>query len=105
MTNCSLCDIEVNICDEELIDEVTIEDTESLLYSQDTMKQKIVYVCGYLAHKFKQSDTDMSEKISCEFLDSLNRGKLHVPTLNTVFFVHCGYTLYEKLDDAKKALL
>ena len=31
-------------CDEELIYEVTIEDRESLLYSQNTVKQKIVYL-------------------------------------------------------------
>ena len=99
-SKCSLCHLEVIFSD--LIYDITIEDTEAVVYSQDIFKQKIVYISGYIAHKYSQSDENTSEITTCEFLDELNRGKLHIPTLNTVYFVHCGYILYEKIDESRR---
>ena len=99
---CDLCDTLVEWTDEELLDELTIDDTAELLESNDTLKQKIVYISGYLARKYGQPDSDDSETVSCDFLEELNRGGLHTLTLYTVYFVHSAMRLYEKLDNSKK---
>ena len=36
------------------------------------------------------------------FLEELSRGRLHIPTLNTVYFVHNAVHLYENLTDSWK---
>ena len=46
-----------------------------------------------------------SEDVTCDFLNELNRGRLHVPTLNTGYFVHSSMHLYEKLDEYFRNLL
>ena len=87
----------------ELIDEITLQDTQELLRSDDTLKHKVVYLAGYLVYKYGDS-TSMEEiigdedgnEVSSEFLDNLNRGGLSVPTMSTVFFVHNAYNLYDK---------
>ena len=53
------------------------------------MKHKVIYIESYIAKNHPQVDND-EESISSTFLDELNRGGLTVPTLSTVFFVHCG---------------
>ena len=75
---------------------------EDLLNSSDTMKEKVVYIAGFLTTKFKQHDGDPSEEESCRFLEELNRGSLRVSTLNnTVFFVHSAQYTYEHLDESR----
>ena len=86
----------------EVIDETSIKDTEDLLNSSDTMKEKVVYIVGFLTHKFKQHDGDPSEEENCRFLEELNRGSLRVPTLNTVLFIHNAQYTYEHLDESRK---
>jgi hypothetical protein len=51
-------------------------------------------------HKFKI--VDESDEFSTEFLDSLNRGGLSVPTLNVVFFVYSALEIHGRLSKAKK---
>ena len=87
----------------ELIDEITPQDTQELLRSDDTLKHKVVYLAGYLVYKYGDS-TSMEEiigdeddnEVSSEFLDNLNRGGLSVPTMSTVFFVHNAYNLHDQ---------
>lgn len=85
----------------ELIDEITPQDTQELLRSDAALKHKVVYLAGYLVHKYGGSssmedimDGDDGNEVSSEFLDNLNRGGLSVPTMSTVFFVHNGYNLH-----------
>ena len=79
-----------------------VKDTESLLHFNGSYKQPLVYHAGYISHKGEQPDVDMSEDVTCEFWDELNRGRLRVPTHNTVFFVHCAQYIYNKLEEFKK---
>ena len=86
----------------ELIDEITPQDTQELLRSDDALKHKVVYLAGYLVHKYGNStsmedimDDEDGNKVSSEFLDHLNRGGLSVPTISTVFFVHNAYNLHD----------
>jgi hypothetical protein len=59
-----------------------------------------VYVAGFLSHKHNIQDP--SAAFSTEFLDSLNRGGLTVPTLNVVFFVHLVVIIHELLPKSEK---
>ena len=67
-----------------MLHEITIEDTQTLVNSNETLKQKIIYIASFLVHK--NGDTTQ-EKEETEFLRELNRVGLSLPTLNTVFFV------------------
>ena len=86
----------------EVLYELSLSDTEELLKSSDTLKHKIIYIAGYLVHKFgdntyrevEEGDCDL---LSSEFLDELNRGSLSLPTLSTVYFVHTAHRLHENL--------
>ena len=102
VADCALCDSVADSSDLELIDETSVKDSEALLESKDTLKQKVVYIGGFLSHKFTQPDIDMSEDVTCDFLEELSRGRLHIPTLNTVYFVHNAVHLYENLTDSRK---
>ena len=86
----------------EIIDETSVKDTEALLQSSDILEQKVVYIGGFLSHKFNQPDVDMSEDVTCEFLEELRPGRLHIPILKTVYFVHNAIHLYEHLNDSRK---
>ena len=85
-----------------LIDQITLKDTESVLESDVTYMQKLVFLAGFIVHKFEQVEVDTSEEISCDFIDELSHGRLRIPTLNTVFFVYSAQHVYDKLDERKK---
>ena len=61
--DCVLYDSVGDVCDLEIIDEISVKDTEILIESNNTVKQKVVYLGGFLAHKFNQPDVDISEKV------------------------------------------
>ena len=56
VADCALCGSVADSSDLELIDETSVKDTEALLESNDTLKQKVVYIGGFLSHKFTQPD-------------------------------------------------
>ena len=85
----AFCNAVVDEEDLEMLHEITIEDTQTLVNSNETLKQKIISIAGFLVHKHGEPDTTQ-EKGETEFLSELNRGGLSLPTLNTVFFVHCS---------------
>ena len=63
----------------------------------------MVYIGGFISHKFTQPDIDISEDVTCDSLEELCSGRLHIPTLNTVYyFVHNAVHLYENLTDSRK---
>ena len=85
----------------DLIDEITPQDTQELLGSDDPLKHKVVYLAGHLVHKYGTSssmeeiiDDDDRNEVSSEFLDNLNRNGLSVPNMSAVFFVHNAYNLH-----------
>ena len=97
---CSSCTAPVEGQDLELLNEITIQETQDLIYSDHTLKEKVIYIAGFLVHKHKIDDP--SESFSAEFLDSLSRGGLSVPTLNVAFFVHSAMEVHGKLPKIKK---
>ena len=96
---CAAFSIEEN---SEVLDKLSMSDTEELLKSSEALKHKIEYIAGYIVYKFgdntymevEEGDCD---PISSDFLDNLNRGDLSLPTLSTVYFVHTAYHLHENL--------
>ena len=88
--------------DLELLNEISIEDTQQLLNSGDTLKHKVVYIAGFLVHKYDQPEVNPEDETSSEFLDELDRGGLTRPTLNTVFFVHCSVIVHQKIPEPRR---
>ena len=101
--NCSVCDLDIQETDIQLLHELSVEDTQNLLNSNDPLKHKVVYIGGFLVHKHGQPDVDEGE-VSSEFLNELNRGGLSIPTLNTVFFVHCATSAHENIPEIRLKL-
>ena len=80
--------------------DITIADTEDLVQSNDSIKHKIIFLAGYLEHKFQGKSVETEDiddhRINSDFLTNLNRGGLTVPLLPTVHFVHSAYKLFDK---------
>ena len=96
-SSCEVCLKNINEDDVEFLNDISLADTENLLESKDALKHKIVYIAGHLAHKFTEPEADPENEISSEFLDELNRGGLTLPTLSSVYFVHCAFKLTDQL--------
>ena len=78
-----------------------MNDTQLLMESPEILKQKCIFIGGFLTHKYIESNAD-DEEISSEFISELNHGGLHLPTLDTVYFVHCAMNLHNKLKKPKQ---
>ena len=101
--DCPVCPQEVFPEDIDLVQDLDIHETQSLLGTSDILKQKVVFLGGFLTHKYiEQNVEEEEEEISAEFISELNRGGLHLPTLNTVYFVHCAINLHNKLELPRK---
>ena len=99
--NCPVCSQEILSEDIDLVHELDIHETQSLMETSDILKQKVVYLGGFLNHKYIEVNAE-EEEISSEFISELNCGGLHLPTLNTVYFVYCAINLHNKLDLPRK---
>ena len=74
--------------DLELVSNLAITDTLTLLKSTDILKEKVVFIAGYLSHKhFQEGEIEDEELVTSDFLKELSSG-LRVPTLNMVFLDH-----------------
>ena len=107
-TSCPLCNCVPHANDLEAISGYTLTRTQSLLDSTDSLKQKVVYIAGFLSHKhFQQNkdavDVNEDELVTSEFLEELSRGGLRVPTLNMVHLVYSAFHLYEYLDSSRRS--
>ena len=98
--NCLICEANIEDDDVNLIDGLYITSTQTLLESDDTLKHKVVYIAGFLARRYEQAETD--EVLPTGFLDELNRGGLSMPTLGTVYFIHCAVTLQEMIPEPRQ---
>ena len=96
---CTSCTVPVDGDDLlELLHETTLMDTQDMLSTDDSYKDKIVYIAGHLVHKFGNLLPESNEEeIPSQFLTELNRGGLSVPTFSTVFFVHVAHQAHAKL--------
>ena len=89
-----------NICFDDYYFDITIADTEDLVQSNDSIKHKIIFLAGYLEHKFRGENVETEEidyhYINSDFVTNLNRCGLTVTLLSTVHFVHPAYKLFNK---------
>ena len=99
---CKLCNETISLEDTEILIDLSLEDTEALLSSSDSLKHKVIFIAGYLSFKYDENKTPREEEISSEYLNTLNRGGLTVPTLAETHFVRCGYEIFNKLSEEKK---
>ena len=89
-----------NVCIDD--DSLDIADTEELITSNGTIKHKIVFLAGYLEHKFRsclsvvENEDGYDDAIDSAFLQNLNRGGLTIPKLSTVHFVYSAHQMFEK---------
>jgi hypothetical protein len=79
--------------------DLTITDTEELINSDETLKQKIIFLAGFLEHKFNTrvafvEPETAEDLIDSDFITNLNRGGLTVPKISTVHFVHAAHKLF-----------
>jgi hypothetical protein len=90
------CDLTVDVRELELVPDITINETQTLLESDGTLKHTVVHVAGYLMRRFGTKHVDEADDEPCVTSDSikeLDRGGLTIPTLETVSFVHSA-TIY-----------
>ena len=80
--------------------EISIEDTQLLLDSCNTLKHKVVFIAGYITFKHGEMEGDL---VSTEFLQERDRGGLRVQTLSTTCFVQTAVNLLELLPRAKNS--
>ena len=102
--SCLNCQTVPNEDDVEFLNDFELTETETLLASDETLKQKVVFIGGHLVHKFGEPEMDLENvdnAISTEFLDELNRGGLSIPTFSTIHFVHCAFRLSTQLPPEK----
>ena len=96
LSHCTLCNAVPIPEDLELLPDLSICETQDLIDSSETMKQKVIYIAGYLTHKHSAefaNENVGNEMVSSDLLNELNRGGLRVPTLNMIFLfiVHLLY--------------
>ena len=99
---CSTCTEVTYSEDIDLIKKLDISDTQKLIGTFDIIKQKVVYLAGFLAFKFRDSEPESDDNVECRFTAELSRGGLHVPKLSTVFFVHNAINVYNNLNVSRK---
>ena len=106
-TSCALCNCVPHSNDLEVVSKYTLTRTQNLLDSTDSLKQKVVYIAGFLSHKHFQQNKDAedteSEFVTSEFLEELSRGGLRVPTFNMVHLVYSAFHLYENLESSRRS--
>jgi hypothetical protein len=104
---CSNCTATPEEQDLEVLQDITTDDTENLIHSDDSLKHKIIFVAGFLTRKYdtqsaSYNDDDAQElTVSSDFTQQLNRGGLSLPKLSTVYFVHSAVHIISKLCQPK----
>lgn len=97
-----------------MLQDITTDDTENLIHSDDSLKHKIIFIAGFLTRKYDTqaaSDTDDDTQqltddtqeltVSSDFTRQLDRGGLSIPKLSTVYFVHSAVYVICKLSSSK----
>ena len=103
--NYSVCKIwEESPCEDDVkfLNDFQLDESQSLLLSDNALKHKLVFIGGHSVHKFEDPGADCEEEISTEFLGVLNRRGLSMPTFSTVHFVHSAFNLFEKMSSERR---
>ena len=102
---CQNCSRDIDDVVLEQMQDLGIEDTQLLLESTDTLRDKVIYIAGFLTHKFAESVTLNNEEdeisIPSTFVQELNRGGLSLPSLSTAFFVHAAVYIEKYLSPSQ----
>lgn len=104
---CSYCTAVPDEQDLELLQDITVDDTENLIESDDPLKHKVIFVAGFLTRKYEtrrasDDDDDAQEtRVSSELTKQLDRGGLSIPKLSTVYLVHSAIHIVSKLTPPK----
>jgi hypothetical protein len=104
---CSNCTATPDEQDLDLLQDITTDDTEKLLDSDDSLKHKIIFVAGFLTRKYEKKTADDDDddaqgpRVSSEFTRQLDRGGLSIPSLSTVYLVHSAVHIISKLSPSK----
>ena len=91
----------------EMLQDITTDDTENIIHSDDSLKHKIIFAAGFLTRKYDtQSASDYDDDaqeltVSSDFTQQLNRGGLSIPKLSTVYFVHSAVHIISKVSTPK----
>jgi len=72
----------------------TTDGTDIFMQSDDSLKHKIIFVVGFLTHKYdaqSASDDDDVQELtaSSDFTQQLDRGGLLIPKLSSLFGSQC----------------
>ena len=68
---CPSCTQEVNPDGIDVVRDLTITQTQSLLQTSDQLKHKVIYISGYISKKHHSPSNEAEECISSEFVDEL----------------------------------
>ena len=91
----------------ELLQDISSDDTENLTESNDNLKYKVIFIAGYVTHKYDNHPTiddendEQEPRVSSAFIQKLDRGALYIPKLSTVFFVRSAVHVISKLSPPK----
>ncbi|ESO02840.1 hypothetical protein HELRODRAFT_174269 [Helobdella robusta] len=104
---CINCTASPDEQDLEMLQDITTEDTENLIQSDNCLKHKIIFVAGFLTCKYQQhlgnNDADDAQDftLSSDFTQQLDREGLSIPKLSTVYLVHSAVHIISKLSPPK----
>ncbi|ESO11756.1 hypothetical protein HELRODRAFT_166784 [Helobdella robusta] len=104
---CINCTASPDEQDLEMLQDITTEDIENLIQSDNCLKHKIIFVAGLLTRKYQQhlgnNDADDAQDftLSSDFTQQLDRGGLSIPKLSTVYLVHSAVHIISKLSPPK----
>lgn len=77
----------------------TLAETEEFIKTEGILKHKIIYLAGFLEHKFYRNmaleESEITEDTAnSNFIIHMNRGGLITPKISTVHFVHVAHNLF-----------
>jgi len=104
---CSNCTATPDEQDLEMLQDITTDDTENLIQSDDSLKHKIIFVASFVTRKYdtqsaSDNDDDTQElTVSSDFTHQLDRGGLSIPKLSTLYLVHSAVHIVSKLNPPK----
>ena len=89
----------------QLLD-ITFDDLQVFLDTEDTLKHKTVFIAGFPSRKFTHritNDETDDTVVSSDFLKEMDGVGLSVPTLSTTYFVYTGVKVFESLSPSKRS--
>ena len=99
---CYSCEDQLCETDIDIVKDFQIRASEKFLESSETVKHKVMDIAEFLVHKHGLAAEFEEDTALNQFVEDLNLAGLRVPTLGTVYFIHCPINLYGKHQDHRK---